>query len=278
MRVILSRKGFDSSYGGYPSPILPDRTLLSLPIPSSGDKIRYSDLQYNNELTYFDIMKQLKPKIKIPGKGTYKITRNSECHLDPDLIPNSIERNDEWRPLFGQINQAQSHLVNQGIEKGDLFLFFGWFRETEWVEGNLQFKKNAPDLHVIHGYLQIDKIIQPKKVENVPRWMTYHPHLVNEERFRKITNTLYVARDQLTFNKKLPGGGVFDFNRRRVLTKEGRTRSIWRLPDFMREFEITYHSEKSWRKDGSFHSAKIGQEFVIEKTEHVTNWVRKLMK
>ena len=34
MKVILSRKGFDSSNGGCPSPILPDGTLLSLPIPT----------------------------------------------------------------------------------------------------------------------------------------------------------------------------------------------------------------------------------------------------
>lgn len=34
MKIILSRKGFDSSYGGYPSPILPDGSLLSIPIPS----------------------------------------------------------------------------------------------------------------------------------------------------------------------------------------------------------------------------------------------------
>jgi hypothetical protein len=39
MKVILSRKGFDSEYGGIASPILPDGTLLSLPIP------RFSSLQ-----------------------------------------------------------------------------------------------------------------------------------------------------------------------------------------------------------------------------------------
>lgn len=32
MKVILSRKGFDSTYGGYPSLILPDGELISLPI------------------------------------------------------------------------------------------------------------------------------------------------------------------------------------------------------------------------------------------------------
>ena len=35
MKIILSRKGFDSENGGYPSPILPNGTLLSIPIPSA---------------------------------------------------------------------------------------------------------------------------------------------------------------------------------------------------------------------------------------------------
>jgi Nucleotide modification associated domain 3 len=33
MKLILSRKGFDSSHGGGPSPIRPDGRLLSFPIP-----------------------------------------------------------------------------------------------------------------------------------------------------------------------------------------------------------------------------------------------------
>ena len=43
MKVILSRKGFDSSNGGCPSPIMPDGTLLSMPIPSN-DEIGYDEL------------------------------------------------------------------------------------------------------------------------------------------------------------------------------------------------------------------------------------------
>ena len=45
MKVILSRKGFDSSNGGCPSPILPDGTLLSLPIPTD-DRDKYEDLSW----------------------------------------------------------------------------------------------------------------------------------------------------------------------------------------------------------------------------------------
>ena len=35
MKIILSRKGFDSENGGYASPILPDGSLVSLPIPNT---------------------------------------------------------------------------------------------------------------------------------------------------------------------------------------------------------------------------------------------------
>ena len=48
MKIILSRKGFDSSSGGYCNPILPDgKTLLSLPIPGVSDySVKYKDLVF----------------------------------------------------------------------------------------------------------------------------------------------------------------------------------------------------------------------------------------
>jgi len=45
MKVILSRKGFDSENGGYPSPILPNRQMISLLIPDQEDDIRYSEVK-----------------------------------------------------------------------------------------------------------------------------------------------------------------------------------------------------------------------------------------
>jgi hypothetical protein len=50
MKVILSRKGFDSEYGGYPSPILPDGRMIFLPIPLPDDSACYSSLiiKYSN--------------------------------------------------------------------------------------------------------------------------------------------------------------------------------------------------------------------------------------
>jgi hypothetical protein len=61
MKIILSRKGVESTYGTKTSPILPDGTLLSIPIPSSTDIIRYRDLKTDNWLNYHSIIKKLKP-------------------------------------------------------------------------------------------------------------------------------------------------------------------------------------------------------------------------
>ena len=54
MKIILSRKGFDSSNGGCPSPILPDGTLLSMPIPSN-DRDTYETLSCRG-VNYADLL------------------------------------------------------------------------------------------------------------------------------------------------------------------------------------------------------------------------------
>ena len=52
-KVILSRKGFDSKYGGKPSPIFNDGNIFSLPIPQNSispnkyKTIKLCVLQYN---------------------------------------------------------------------------------------------------------------------------------------------------------------------------------------------------------------------------------------
>ena len=48
MKIILSRKGFDSANGGIVSPIMEDGTLISFPIPSD-DKDNFEDLIYDGQ-------------------------------------------------------------------------------------------------------------------------------------------------------------------------------------------------------------------------------------
>lgn len=113
MRVILSRKGFDSQYGGMPSPILPDGTLLSLPIPSKTDmETKYRDLYYGNS-SYYDIIHTLSPNNKI--KEEYN------CHLDPDIRGAIKDRPTGWKPTFGQEKTALRHLQKQGWESETCF-------------------------------------------------------------------------------------------------------------------------------------------------------------
>ena len=265
MKVILSRKGFDASYGGYPSPIFPDGGLISLPILLNDDGMKYSDLKWENDKTYYDLMKDLNIKT---------INENSKCHLDPDIYKNVRKREIGWKAAFGQIGAAQSHLKNQGIEIGDLFLFFGWFRHMK-EEENRKLSYYGPDLHVIFGYLQIGEIMNVQENTTVPDWLKEHPHCAPNTRTIK-TNTIYISRDRLSFNEDFLGYGIFDYDESLVLTKEGHSRTRWSLPDFFKEVRMSYHSKNSWRND-YFQSASRGQEFVIEGNHKIENWVKNLL-
>ena len=59
MKIILSRKGFDSSNGGCASPIMPDGTLLSMPIPTN-DEVSFENIAWNG-MAYAEILKQVSP-------------------------------------------------------------------------------------------------------------------------------------------------------------------------------------------------------------------------
>ena len=184
MKVILSRKGFDSSNGGCPSPILPDGTLLSLPIPTD-DRDTYKDLSCQG-INYADLLHQLRP-----GKAF------SHCHVDPDLRPGLRSAVvDGWKPAFGQAGSAQGVMANAGVEKGDLILFFGWFRRMEQGPNGYHFVQKSEDffrcadLHVIYGYLQIGEILtNPEEIAGY-RW---HPHAL--ERFQNRPNALYLPTE-----------------------------------------------------------------------------------
>ena len=268
MKVILSRKGFDSKYGGYPSPILPDGRMVSLPIPVE-DETKYSDLGIDNE-TYYGLMKRLRPKIKVNGIWR-ELTEETRCHVDPDIYEDILPRYKDWRPCFGQIGAAQSHLANQNVQEGDLFLFFGRFRRTMLSKKReLKLYGSGTGFHSIFGYMQIGDVVKCSGTYREPIWMRGHPHLLKKRRMEQ-NNTIYIASERLTWGSGISGAGVFQSDQSLVLTKEGFPPSRWSLPDFFRSVNISYHSEKSW-KDGYFQSATIGQEFVIESSEEVKNW------
>jgi hypothetical protein len=241
MKVILSREGFDSANGGFPSPILPDGEMISLPIPSR-DSLRYSDLKIRNGVTYYELMKQLRPTIKT-SDGGHIINEETTCHLDPDIHGNVIDRKPGWKPCFGQTGSAQGHLENKDVCKNDLFLFFGWFRKTKICNGKLEYDPQEKEKHAIFGYFQIDGIMEVDRECKVPDWMSYHPHADECSRSND-SNTIYIARPELSWNRLLPGAGRFEFREDLVLTKQGLSRSKWCLP--FRDAEISFHNRDSW--------------------------------
>ena len=102
MKIILSRKGFDSANGGIVSPVFEDGTMVSFPIPSD-DEDTYDSLYYNG-IQYSQILRDLRYK------------GGDHCHLDPDLdLGRRRERIDGWFPAFGQRNAAAAYLKNIGV-------------------------------------------------------------------------------------------------------------------------------------------------------------------
>lgn len=262
-RLILSRKGFDSSAGGVPSPIFPDGSFVSLPIPLSNAPLSYNDVRWNG-LSLGDIVRDL-------GRGT--CSPSDACHLDPDLDPLARSRRPGWRPLFGQVGSAQAHLSKQRVGPGDLFLFFGWFRRVERVGGRLRFIPKARDVHLIFGWLQVDEMIPvtPSRNEEMP-WADEHPHLNGDWP----QNTIYTSRRHLSIGGRsidCPGAGIFPAMRESLqLTMPGQTRSTWRLPAWMYPTDgrppLSFHkAAKRWKIEDNhavLNAAGRGQEFVLD--------------
>ena len=282
MKIIFSRKGFDSSYGGHPSPILQNGDLLSIPIPSKDERLSYKEIYVNKDETYLDILKiilkgkrfkNVKDKVVVNEEFNYK------CHLDPDLRKMSLRgRLKEWKPAFGQVGHSQTHLSKQGIQEGDLFLFFGWFRQTEMRNNKMRFVTGVgEDRHILFGYLQIGKILKVNHETKILNWLRNHPHCERKDLLQSKNNCVYIGKEYFDCNKRIPGGGVFKFNEELVLTKPGFSRSKWGLdPKLFRHLKISRHSEKSW-KDGFFKSVDIGQEFVVHADKPVINWAKNLV-
>ena len=265
MKIILSRKGFDSSAGRQANPILPNGTLLSMPIPEKEDHDTYSSLHWNGK-TYYDIISSLKPRTSLKA--------DSMCHLDPDIRKDVKHRRQEWKPSFGQMGAALKHLRNQGVSVGDLFLFFGWFRQSEEINGKLIYKKGAPDVHIIYGYMQIGSIID--KESDIPQWLSVHPHASYFDAWEKNQNAIFIPTKKLSFLPNMNGCDVLDYRKDRVLTKEGMSRRYWDLPSCFRNVNISYHSNP-WVSD-YFISAGRGQEFVLEATDEILEWATELIK
>jgi len=193
MRIVFSRKGFDSTAGGAPSPIVEGRPV-SLPIPASHSSVTTYDALGHGAL------------VERATRG--KLTGLSLCHDDPLFAAGLC-----W---FGQCDAAQGHLRKQGVGAGDVFVFFGLFADE--VSGERH--------HRIFGHMRVACHGAPEMVRLSPAWREpprAHPHLAGNWNH---TNTIYhgpgrVARHASSKLRLTREGGPL--NRWTIPTWLGRT-------------------------------------------------------
>lgn len=301
-RLILSRKGFDSEYGGCPSPIFEDKTMFSLPIPQEGDKITYGELCHG-DINIGDVVAGLTGNRR--SRESYD--HNSCAHLDPHIniqtypaIANSPCAKD-WRGLFGQANGDETHLSDAGVDIGDIFLFYGSFKHVERDrDGRWRYKRGQREEHVLWGWLQIgdirEQVGRDAQIAKELPYAAHHPHL----QYPGHNNTLYIGSDRLDLGAGpiALGSGVFpEYDQRLVLTREGKSKSHWQLPRWFYPDEgegrapLSRHDPKTnttnrWdlSPDGRhtyLRSVALGQEFVLNLKGYpeadVKRWVTSLI-
>lgn len=206
MKIILSRKGWDSGYGMRPSPVFGDSSIQSLPIECSPPSPAYSNLtpaaiRAQGFPCLGDFLASYHPTLG--GSGI--------AHLDPDLEFGALTRAAGWLPCFGQDNSsmAASHLDRQGVGIGDLFLFYGWFDDVE--RHGKGWNRKGNDRHIIWGWLQVGSIVDPSAPTGIPAWLTYHPHVIHRSTY--VRNRIYLSAPVLNVGDNaisgVPGAGLF---------------------------------------------------------------------
>jgi hypothetical protein len=278
MKLIFSRKGFDSGSGGCASAILPDNSLVSLPIPDGRSVTRYGAIDGPTGKLVEDLT-----------KGRYHARH--PAHLDPDLEHGAIPRKEGWRGALGQTSASASHLKAQGVDVGDVFLFFGWFRDVDLKDQKYRFISKGRNVHALFGWLQIGEIIDLSSGDRHAwqhnPWLATHPHV---RRGPEAGNTIYVASQQMVIGGKSYGSGwgrVPVLEPKHIFTRENAPgRSAWGLPSWMHPDQgsaLSYHLDAArWGNGDAMATLNIvgrGQEFVLtcHNQPAMENYVRHLI-
>lgn len=270
--MIFSRKGFDSSAGGFPSPII-DGMPRSLPIPT---RMASTDC-------FGDLREPLASIIEYHSRG--KFSRTTACHIDPDIDRTMKRRAPGWRGSLGQVSRAQTHLQNNDVQQGDLFLFFGLFQEHQSAAGQHRFVGGRK--HMLFGWLQVGEVIllgrDGRHVLRTKPWLEGHPHV--SEGWSD-NNTLYVASENLSLGSdelSLSGFGVFPQGRD-MTDPLSEKPSVWSVPDWINPRKggvgMTFHRDPQNWSDRTVRSAGRGQEFVADITHRVDaiEWLVQLFR
>jgi len=272
VKLVFSRKGFDSSFGGGPSPIIEGRPL-SMPIPAGNDPsiTRYGDLASPYPEVISDLYSYRRRGVQL----------EDYCHLDPDIRASALsERPRGWRGAFGQSGAAASYLKNQQVGVGDLFLFFGLFRFANKTGSAWRFYGNSE--HRIYGWLQVGEVLECStencSVREGKDWLSNHPHTYPGN---ARPNLIFIAVDQLSFAPGVPGYGLFGTG---VRLSAGDRPSVWRLPSWLNPLQggvgLSRHSPQRWDSNGLLRTVSPGQEFIapIKGHQAALDWLSRLFE
>ena len=254
MKVIFSRKGVDSAAGRIASALIGGRPV-SLPIPDGPTSpTRYEQLA--------EPMASLAAHL-----SAGRLAGNQVCHLDPDIDEAALpERPQGWRGTLGQAGSALSHLRNQGVGEGDLFLFWGLYRKVSILNDRWHYV--GPRRHCLFGWLKVGRILDVgtdgRRLLADDPWLVSHPHA---QAGRKGHDAIYVSADTCELEgRSFPGSGMF---RKAVMLtdEESRLPSVWRIPQWLNPNDggtgLSCHPIQ--RFEGSLlRSAPRGQEFVAD--------------
>lgn len=271
MKVIFSRKGVDSAAGGCASALI-GTVPISLPIPT----------REPTPTTYGDLCCDLSAMAHDLSRGKLAVDR--ACHLDPDLDHRALaSRPAGWRGALGQASASLGHLDNQGVDAGDLFLFWGLYRPVEQVAGSWRYC--GPRQHAIFGWLHVAEVcrINDDGADALRRhpWLRDHPHVRAGWR---APNAVYIASDGFALSRRhFPGSGVLS-RAFRLTAPDSRLPSVWQVPAWLDPAAggvgLTYHPPGRWLGDGQLRSAARGQEFVadIAACDDAANWIANLLE
>ena len=271
MKVIFSRKGVDSSAGQCASALVGERPV-SLPIPTREPTLA----------TYGHLTPELGRMARDLSRGALAGAR--PCHLDPDIDRDALSaRPQGWRGALGQVSSSLSHLHNQGVGPGDLFLFWGLYRPVATTDGVWGYC--GPRQHAMFGWLHVEAVCEVGEdgtdvLKHYP-WLAAHPHV---RPGWSGANAVYLASEGFALaGRNFPGSGIF--RRAFRLTESGqRLPSVWKVPPWLDAAAggvgFSYHPPGRWLGDGRLRSAARGQEFVADITDRLdaAAWIADLLE
>jgi hypothetical protein len=183
--------------------------------------------------------------------------------------------------IYGQNEGHQSELDRLGIGEGDLFLFYGLYRE---VDQHLEYVRGTKARHILWGWLSIGQMIPVPHRAAAPAWTWYHPHVVDDA---PDNNVIYIQADSCL--NGLPGAGTFSYSRELELTCPGKSCSVWSLPDWFDPARTERPLRRNCKRDRwkplangrwQLQTTSPGQEFVFDASVYpeAVGWVEDLIR